>query len=106
MRSALITKTTSSTWRGLTPDRWARIGVIVQLAIMIRTIAEFYRMRHYYGSAEALIRYEPYLGGLLINAVLCLITVALLFWQKPRVAAITAAATILILLAYKLLMIA
>ncbi len=73
---------------------------------MIRTIAEFYRMRHYYGAAEALIRYEPYLGGLLINAVLCLITVGLMFWQKPRVAALTAAATILILLAYKLLMIA
>ena len=76
--------------------------MIVQLAILIRTLAEFYRLRHYYGSSEALIRYEPYLGGLLINAVLCLITVALLFWRKARAAAITAAATIIVLLIYKL----
>ncbi len=75
----------------------------MQLAIMIRTLGEFYRLRHYYGAAVALLRYEPYIGGLLINALLCLITVALLFWRKPRAAAITAAATILILLAYKLL---
>ncbi len=84
------------------PEQWARIGVIVQLAILIRTIGEFYRLRHYYGTAAALVRYEPYIGGLLIDAVLCLLTVVLLFWRKPRAAAITAAATILILLAYKL----
>jgi hypothetical protein len=101
----VITKNPSSTWRGLTPEHWARVGVIVQLAILIRTLAEFYRLRHYYGSDIALVRYEPYIGGLLINAVLCLITVALLFWNKPRAAAITAAMTIVILLAYKLLMI-
>ena len=101
----LITNKTSSTWRGVSHEQWARIGVVVQLVVLIRTIAEFYRLRHYYGAAEALARYEPYIGGLLIDAVLCLIAVALLFWKKPRASAITAAATILILLAYKLLVI-
>lgn len=75
----------------------------MQLVILIRTTGEFYRLRHYYGAAEALQRYEPYIGGLLINSLLCLATVLLLFWRKPRAAAFTAAATILILLAYKLL---
>ena len=79
--------------------------MIVQLAILIRTLGEFYRLRHYYGATVALVRYEPYIGGLLINTVLCLITVLLLFWRKPRAAAVTAAATILILLAYKLIVI-
>lgn len=102
----MITRTTSPTWRGLTLENWARVGVIVQLAILIRTLAEFYRLRHYYGAAEALLRYEPYLGGLLINAVLCLVTVALLFWRKPRAAALTAASTILVLLIYKIVVIA
>ena len=97
----MITRSPSSTWRGLTHEHWARIGVIVQLAILIRTLAEFYRLRHYYGSAEALIRYEPYIGGLLINAVLCLLAVALLFWRKPRASTIATAATILVLLIYK-----
>lgn len=101
----MITRQPNSTWRGLIPEHWARIGVIVQLAIMIRTLAEFYRLRHYYGAADALVRYEPYIGGLLINALLCLITVALLFWRKPRAAALTAAATILVLLIYKLVVI-
>jgi len=77
----------------------------VQLAILIRTIAEFYRLRHYYGQAEALVRYEPYLGGLLIDALLCLLAVLLLFWRKPRAAAITCAATIIVLLAYKVVVI-
>ncbi|MFZ0706990.1 MAG: hypothetical protein WAM71_15385 [Candidatus Korobacteraceae bacterium] len=101
----MIDNKTSSTWRGLTPEHWARVGVIVQLAILIRTLGEFYRLRHYYGAAEALARYEPYIGGLLINALLCLITVVLLFWRKPRVAALTAAATIIVLLIYKVVVI-
>jgi len=100
--NSLITKPTSSSWRGISIEQWARIGIIAQLAILIRTIAEFYRLRHYYGSAAALIQYEPYIGGLLIGALLCLIAVALLFWRKPRAAAFTAAATILILLIYKI----
>ena len=99
----MITRQPSSTWYGLTDEHWARVGVIVQLAIMIRTLGEFYRLRHYYGTAVALLRYEPYIGGLLINAVLCLITVALLFWRKPRPAGLTAAATILVLLIYKII---
>lgn len=77
----------------------------MQLAILIRTLAEFYRLRHYYGALDAVVRYEPYIGGLLINAVLCLITVILLFWGKPRIAASTAALTILVLLVYKLMVI-
>ena len=101
----MITRTTSSTWRGLTHEQWAQVGVIVQLVILIRTIGEFYRLRHYYGTAAALVRYEPYIGGLLIDGVLCLIAVALLFRKKPRASAITAAATIVILLVYKLLVI-
>jgi len=102
---ALITKTTSLTWRGLTHEQWARIGVVVQLVILIRTLAEFYRLRHYYGTAIAFIRYEPYIGGLLINAVLCLAAAVLLFWNKPRASGLLTAATILILLVYKLLVI-
>lgn len=98
----MITKTTSPTWRGISVEQWARAGVITQLVILIRTIAEFYRLRHYYGDAQALIRYEPYIGGLLIGAMLCLAAVGLLFWKKPRAAALTAAATIIVLLIYKL----
>ncbi len=98
----MITRQPNSTWRNRTPEWWARAGIIVQLAIMIRTIAEFYRLRHYYGAAQALIRYQPYLGGLLIDVVLCLLAVALLFWQKPRAAVVTCAVTIFVLLAYKL----
>ena len=90
-----------ATWRGRDVEWWAKAGIIVQLVILIRTLAEFYRLRHYYGAAEALIRYEPYVGGLLIDAVLCLLAVIFFFWRKPRPSAVTSAATIFILLAYK-----
>jgi hypothetical protein len=101
----MITKNPSPTWRNRSPEWWARAGVIVQLVILIRTTGEYYRMRHYYGEADALIRYRPYLGGLLIDAVLCLVAVLLLFWNKPRAAAFTAAATIVVLLIYKVVVI-
>ena len=90
-----------ATWRGRNVEWWAKAGIIVQLAILIRSLTEFYRLRHYFGNAEALVRYQPYVGGLLIDAVLCLVAVILLFWRKPRAAAVTCAATIFILLAYK-----
>jgi hypothetical protein len=91
-----------TTWRGRQPEWWAKAGIIVQLIILIRTISEFYRLRHYLGRAMALLRYEPYFGGLLIGAVLCLASVLLLFWRKPRASLITSAATIVVLLAYKI----
>jgi hypothetical protein len=91
-----------ATWCSRDAEWWARAGIVVQLVILIRTIAEFYRLRHYFGTAEALARYQPYLGGLLIDSLLCLLTVILLFLRKPRAAAVTCAATIFILLAYKL----
>lgn len=74
----------------------------MQLAILIRTLGEFYRLRHYYGTLQAFVRYEPYIGGLLIDTVLCLATVIFLFWRKPRAAALIAAATIIVLLIYKI----
>jgi hypothetical protein len=101
----LISRTSSSIWQRRTAEHWARIGIGVQLVILIRTLAEFYRLRHYYGAAEALVRYQPYIGGLLINSILCAVTVVLLFWRKQRAAALTAALTILVLLAYKVIVI-
>jgi hypothetical protein len=90
-----------ATWPGRDVAWWAKTGIIVQLVILIRTIAEFYRLRHYYGEAKAFVAYEPYIGGLLIDAVLCLLAVVLFFWKKPLAAAVTCAATIIVLLAYK-----
>ena len=83
------------------PEWWAKAGVILQLIILVRTAAEFYRLRYVYGPTAALAAYQPYVGGLLIDAVLCLIAVLLLFWGKPVAAAITAAITVAVLLAYK-----
>jgi hypothetical protein len=90
-----------TSWRDRDVEWWAKAGIIMQLVILIRSIAEFYRLRHYFGSIEALARYQPYLGGLLIDAALCLLAAILLFWNKPRAAAVTCAATIFVLLAYK-----
>ena len=92
-----------SSWRiRKDAEWWAKTGVAVQLIILVRTTAEFYRLRYEYGQATALARFEPYVGGLLIDSVLCLVSLLLLFWRKPVASAITSAITVLALVAYKI----
>lgn len=74
----------------------------MQLFVLIRAIAEYYRLRYAYGPGAALIRYEPYIGGLLIDAVLCLAAVLLIFYRKYSAAVLVSAATVVVLLIYKI----
>ena len=87
------------------PDWWAKAGVIVLLIVLVRTAAEYYRLRHLYGSADALLRYEPYIGGLLTGALFCLVALVLLLWRRPLASVITSAIAVIVLLVYKAVMI-
>ncbi len=69
--------------------------------ILVRTLGEYYRLRHAYGMPPALFLFEPYLFALVILAIQCLGAVTLFFLQRYWASAIISGITVVILLVYK-----
>ena len=67
----------------------------------MRVLAEYYRLRHAYGPPVALFMFQPYILGMLIDAVQCLASVILFFLQRYVASAIVSAITIALLIVYK-----
>lgn len=82
-------------------DGWAKLGIVAQLIVTVRVLAEYYRLRHAYGPPVALFMFQPYIFGMLINAVQCLASVILFFLQRYAASAIVSAITIALLIVYK-----
>ncbi len=80
----------------------AKIGIGVQMLILIRLPAEVFRLQYLHGSAVTLRDVEPLMRGELITAVCAALAVALYFWNKPQATIWVAAANILVLVAYKI----
>jgi lysylphosphatidylglycerol synthetase-like protein (DUF2156 family) len=83
-------------------ERMAKIGIGVQLLILIRLPAEIFRLKHLYGSAFAFTAAEPYITGELITAVCASLAIAVYFWNKHQVTIWVAALNVLVLIAYKI----
>lgn len=90
-------------WRS--PAGLARIGITVQFLALVRTLAEYFRLKHVRLGHFTLSSGEPYVTGALIAAVLCWLAVTLYFFHRYRAATAVAAATVVILLAYKLIVV-
>lgn len=43
--------------------RIAQIGIGVLLLILVRSLSEYFRLKHSYGASTALIRFEPLLAA-------------------------------------------
>lgn len=80
---------------------WARLGITVQFLALVRTLAEYFRLEHVDGAAFTAAVGEAYVVGGLIAAVLCWASVTLYFLRRHRAAALTSAATVLVLLVYR-----
>ncbi len=86
-------------WRS--PARWARIGITIQFLALVRTLAEYFRLKHVRLGHFTLSTGEPYVVGALIAAVLCWVAVSLYFLRRYRSSAAVAGATVLVLLVYR-----
>ena len=84
-----------------TRERWAMAGITVQFLALVRTLAEYFRLKHVQGARFSPALAEPYVAGALIAAVLCWLAVTLFFLRRHTAALATSAATVLVLLAYK-----
>jgi hypothetical protein len=86
----------------VTRERWAQIGITVQFLIIVRSLAEIFRLRHVEGAAFSAAAAMPWVGGALIAACACWAGVTLYFFRRYRLAAWLALATALGLLAWKI----
>lgn len=89
----------------MTRERWAQIGITTQFLIVVRTLGEFFRLRHVHGANFSAAAATPYVGGALIAACSCWAGVTLYFLRRYTLSAWIALVTVVILLAYKIIMI-
>ena len=82
-------------------ERWAQIGITTEFLIVVRTLAEFFRLRHVHGSDFSTATAALYVGGALIAACSCWAGVTFYFFRRYALTAWIALATVPILLVYK-----
>lgn len=86
----------------MTGERWAQIGISVQFLIVVRTLGEFFRLRHVLGASFSAAVAAPYVGGALIAVCFCWIGVIFYFFRRYRLSVWTALTAVVILLMYKI----
>ena len=85
----------------MTRERWAQLGITLQFLILVRTLAEIFRLHHAQGARFSASAAMPWIGGALIAACACWLGVTLYFFRRYRLAAWLALATVIGLLVYK-----
>ena len=86
----------------MTRERWAQTAITVQFLIVVRTLGEFFRLRHLYGASFSAVVAAPYIGGALIAACFCWAGVTLYFFRRYTLSGRIALVAVVILLTYKI----
>jgi hypothetical protein len=89
----------------VTKERWAQIGITIEFLIVVRTLGEFFRLRHVHGTNFSTAVAALYVGGALIAACSCWAGVTFYFFRRYTVSAWITLATVPILLVYKIVVI-
>ncbi len=89
----------------MTKQRWSQIGITVEFLIVIRTLGEFFRLRHVHGANFSTAVAALYVGGALIAVCACCAGVLFYFFRRYTPAAWITLATVPVLLVYKIAMI-
>jgi len=86
----------------VTKERWAQIGITVEFLIVVRTLGEFFRLRHVLGTNFSTAVATVYVGGALIAACSCWAGVTLYFFRRYTLSAWITLATVPVLLVSKI----
>ena len=89
----------------MTKERWAQIGITTEFLIVVRTLGEFFRLRHALGTNFSTAVATPYVGGGPDSCLLLLGGRDLVLLPSYTLSAWIALATVPILLVYKIAMI-
>jgi len=84
------------------PERLAQGGIIVLFVIILRSLAEYFRLEHAYGYALPRHILSEYVGGALIAAVATAICVIFYFFRQYRSILVLVVMTIVGLLVFKI----
>jgi hypothetical protein len=83
------------------PQRLAQVGIGILLLVVIRSLAEYFRLRYVHGDALTIAQVTPYVAGALFAAVALALTVACYLAARHRASIGIAIATVVSLLIYK-----
>jgi len=86
----------------VTKERWAQIGITIEFLILVRTLGEFFRLRHVHGTNFSTATAALYVGGALIAACSCWAGVTFYFFRRHTLSAWITLANIPVLLVYKI----
>ena len=89
----------------VTKERWAQIGITIQFLIIVRTLGEFFRLRHVHGPNFSTTVAALYVGGALIAACSCWAGVISYFFRRYALSAWITLATVPVLVLYKIVVI-
>jgi hypothetical protein len=76
---------------------WARIGIGIQFAALIRCLGEYFRLKYFLAEKFSIIHVQPFIIGALVTAILVLVGILFYFAEKFRRTAITAAVNVVLL---------
>jgi hypothetical protein len=89
----------------VTKERLAQIGITIEFLIVVRTLGEFFRLRHIQGTNFSTAMAALYVGGALIATCSCWAGVTCYFFRRYTLSAWITLATIPVLLVYKVVVI-
>jgi hypothetical protein len=81
------------------------MGITVQFLIVVRTLGEFFRLRHVLATSFSAAVAAPYVGGALIAACFCWAGVTSYFFRRYTLSVWMALTAVVILLVYKIVII-
>lgn len=85
----------------ISAQRVAQIAITIQFLALVRTAAEFFRLRAVEGAAFTVAGATPFVTGTLIAAVGAWAATTFYFFGRHRTATGVVALTIVVMLAYK-----
>jgi len=86
----------------VTKEHWAQIGITTEFLIIVRTLGEFFRLRHVHGTNFSIPVAALYVGGALIATCSCWMAVSFYFFRRYTLCAWIALSTVPILVVYKI----
>jgi fucose permease len=86
----------------LSPERLSQIGIGVLLLIVIRTLAEVFRLQYVDRDALTIAQVTPYVGSALATAIVLAAALVCYLWGYYRTVIGGAIATVVVLLIYKI----
>ncbi len=86
----------------VTKERWAQLGITIEFLVVVRTLGEFFRLRHVLGTNFSIAVAALYVGGALIAACSCWAGVSFYFFRRYTLSAWITLATVPVLLVYKI----